>query len=144
MLGNQDKIVSQLYDATQLKNLCLLFIPTALQIAGCTPYETLPFPPRFLAQVQMSRGDIRCKSNRRRDDIPFPREPAQCARGRRLRPRRRRGEGGEGAGGKGRERMFGTWHRNPLRATRSGKVRFIRRDNNEMNVADAPPPRALD
>jgi len=34
--------------------------------------------------------------------------------------------------------MFGTWHRNPLRATRSGKVRFIRRDNNEMNVADAP------
>jgi len=44
------------------------------------------------------------ESNRRRDDIPFPREPAQCARGRRLRPRRRGGEEarrGKGEGGKG-------------------------------------------
>lgn len=54
MLGNQNKIVSQLYDATQLKNLCLLFIPTALQIASCTPYETLPFPPRFCSSVRLS------------------------------------------------------------------------------------------
>lgn len=51
----------------------------------------------------MSRRDIRCKSNRWRDDIPFPREPAQCARGRRLRPRRRgeRGRRERGGGGKG-------------------------------------------
>lgn len=84
-------------------------MPTALEIVDATLYEILPFPLAsvqpfgFLAQVQMSRWDIRCKSNRRRDDIPFPREPAQCARGRRLRPRRRGGERTmrEGGGGKG-------------------------------------------
>lgn len=100
--------MNKLYNGDKLKTIYFIakriyasYLLNADRLANCccTPYKILPFPPAsvqpfgFLAQVQMSRWDIRCKSNRRRDDIPFPREPAQCARGRRLRPRRRGGEG---------------------------------------------------
>lgn len=82
----------------------------------------------FLTQVQMSR-DIRCKSNRRRDDIPFPREAAQCARERRLKSRRRE-KGDGGCSELGTEIHY-------VRRARGGKERFIRRDNNKMNVGAA-------
>lgn len=92
------------------------------------------FPPSlllsrlsFLTEVQMSR-DIRCKSNHRRDDIPFPRRNGtMCSR-----------KAAEVAKkGKGMEDVRNLAQKSITCDARGGKERFIRRDNNEMNVGAA-------